>query len=297
MRKLLSLPLLALSASAAAQFNQLNEWSQRQNLFDDIHRSQLPAGTFRYRRGTVSLTVPDSQQRAPLIVWLAGVDLGSDTLTYSTEQLPDFFYEEGYALATIESARADRFDAEAVARNNAAAIASLVRQVNSARVDTGRIILMGTGASGHAAALLATDSHYLEEAGLSFAAVRGVLLIDGEGFDVPGSVANAEERHRRQYERVFGAEPERQSRLSPASYLASPNSPAFMFFATEGVSNFAAQARAMADALQTAGSRAEVRVIPPTTPHVPETYLGFPQDPETERLISDLRWLAGLEPR
>lgn len=297
-RYLVPLLLLALTAPALAQSNQINEWLQRRNLFEDLRASELPADTFRYGRGTVSLSISTKQERMPLIVWVAGVDLRLETLTYSTDWLPDFFYEEGYALGRVHSARGDRFNPEAVVRNNATAIARLIQEADPERVDTGRIILMGTGSAGHSAALLATDPRYLEEAGVPFVSIRGVLIIDGEGFDIPGRIAALEERRRRRYERVFGTDPDGQARLSPASQLAPPNSPAFLVHATEGVSDFATQAEAMADSLRNAGSRAEVRLVPPTTlVGAPRTYLGMPQHPQTAELRADLRWLAGLDTR
>lgn len=291
-------PLLALVLPAMGQA-QVCRWQGDLTAQEIVRPPDLPVVTIRYgpRDRIISLVRPRGGMRAPLIISVAGVDLRWETQTYSTAWLPNLFFEEGYAFAQIGGPRDDRYDPEAVARNNAAAIARLIREVDPERIDTSRIILMGHFSAGHFAALLATAPHYLEDAGVPFASVRGVFISNGEGFDIPGRVAAVERRRSRQYERVFGVDRQRQAALSPISHLAPPNSPAFVFHAAEGVSDFAAQAQAIAEALRGAGSRAEVRLIPRTMAYARATYLGTPQHPETARLKADLRWLAGLDAR
>ena len=291
-------PLLAFALPVAAHAQVCN-WQGDTAPQDNVRAPDLPVESLRYGPGdrSIRLTAPRRRERAPLIIWLAGVDLRWETLTYDTQWLPNLFFEEGYALAAVTSPREDRDDPEAVARNNAAAIAYLVREADPERIDTSRIILMGNFSGGHFAALLGTDPRYLEQAGVPFASVRGVFITNGEGFDISARIPAIDRRRGRQYQRVFGTDRQRQAELSPTSHLAPPNSPAFLFHAAEGVSDFAAQAQAMAGALRGAGSRAEVRLIPRTIAYALGTYLGTPQHPQTAQLKADLRSLAGLDAR
>ena len=70
--------------------------------------------------------------------------------------------------ATVESQTADVSSAIAWLRANAA----------SQGLDPNRIVLMGHSAGAHLAALVGTNPHYLQAAGVPLGAIRGVVLLD-----------------------------------------------------------------------------------------------------------------------
>ncbi len=293
MRKLVPFgPVLALPLAVAAAAQPARDAVP---LYEVVQPPPVRSEPMRYGPDgrTLDLTVPRTGRGAPIIVRLAGGDFARDATNYSTLWLPHLFDQNGYAFATIWIPRRDAEDAEAIARDNAAAIAQIVREIDRERVDVERIVLMGEGPGGHFAALLGTDPRHLEQAGVPFESVRGVFIVNGDGFDIPGRIATSDRHRARQYERVFGTDRAAQAALSPVSHLALPNSPAFLFHVVRGAPDFIAQAEALAAAVRSAGGRAELRLLPRTLRDARGTYLGAPQHPQTEELRADLRRLAG----
>jgi arylformamidase len=153
--------------------------------------------------------------------------------------------------ATVEQQAADLANALAWLRANATARG----------LDPDRIVLMGHSAGAHLVALLGTDSRYLKAAGVPLSAIRGVVLLDGAGYDVPAQASAERNIVKPMYEAAFSSDPKRQAALSPMTYAAAPNASAWLILPVARRADSRAQSQKLADALMKAGASANVTPI------------------------------------
>lgn len=291
MRLLLS-ALLLLAAPAAAQLDRYGPYP----VPEVGNPADLPAEPVRYGETPeqrVDLTLPPGAGPHPLVVWMAGADFARGADTVSTAWIPELLFDNGFALAEVRTRKDHEVGAAGVAQDNARAVAKLIADHREHGIDPNRVLLMGVGAQGHFAALLATDPALLQSAGAPFEAVRGVVVFNAEGFDVPARIAESRFRAH-YYRRYFGGDPDGQRALSPSAHAAAPNAPAFLFVADAEKGPFAAQADRMARALAAAGADARVWRVAPAFRQSEETHLGLPQHPRTADLLAFLRSAAGM---
>jgi len=256
----------------------------------------LSRHTLRYAssEGSIDLLVPRRDRPPPLVIHLSGADFGRDAARYPTHWLPNFFFDNGYALALVTTSPPRRIRAAGVLEESIAAIAELVADAERHGYDASRIILLGEGAGGQLAALLGTDHQLLARAELAPGSIRAVLILNGDAFDLPDRIATSPAFRRRQYERAFGSEAEDRRRLSPAAHLESPNAPMFLLYATEGLSDFAAQAAAFEAMLRRAGTAVELEHVPQSL-GATATLIGAPQNPQSAALLDKLDRATGQQ--
>jgi len=196
---------------------------------------------------------------SPLVVFVHGGGWKrGDKRNATGEQKPGHFLQQGYGFASINYRLVPGCTVEQQAQDVAAALAFLFQQAESLGFDPGRVVLMGHSAGAHLSALVGTDMQYLKKAGLGPQSLRGVVPIDGACYDVPRQVADGGELMRDTYAEAFGSGKERQRELSPTHHADAPNAPAFLLLHVQRADG-TAQARALGDALQKAGTPAEVR--------------------------------------
>lgn len=165
----------------------------------------------------------------------------------------------GYAVASINYRLIPQATVEQQAADVAAAIAWVRANAVRLGIDPSRIVLMGHSAGAHLVALIGTDPHYLAAVKLTPDAVRGVIALDGAGYDVPRQIAASGGRFMRTlYTTAFGEDAARQRRLSPTFHAMAPNAPAFLILHVDR-DDGKAQSEALGAALRAAGTPAEVK--------------------------------------
>lgn len=152
-------------------------------------RAERPAGMHEYAYGSdpkqrLDLMVPTGATKAPLLFFVhgGGWSIGDKAAGEATKApwangLGWAFASANYRLvpqATVEQQAADLANAIAWVRANAA----------KQGLDPDRIVLMGHSAGAHLVALLGTDTSYLAKAGVPLSAIRGIVLLDGAGYDI-----------------------------------------------------------------------------------------------------------------
>lgn len=195
---------------------------------------------------------------APLIVFVHGGGWKhGDKRSATGMQKVEHLTREGFAFASINYRLGPDATVEQQAADVAASVAWLRRRAPRLGIDASRIVLMGHSAGAHLVALVGTDPRYLAAAGLSLSDLRGVVALDGAGYDIPRQVAAAGRLMRGTYMEAFGLEPARQRALSPALQSFKPDSPAFLIAHIDRADG-KAQSEALAKALVQAGIPAEV---------------------------------------
>ncbi|MEL6877695.1 MAG: alpha/beta hydrolase [Pseudomonadota bacterium] len=194
----------------------------------------------------------------PLVLFVHGGGWAFGDHKMSVQQKPAHFTAAGYAFASTGYRLVPDASVEEQARDIASAVAALRGQAEELGFDPNRIVLMGHSAGAHLAALVSSDPHY---AGDDLAAIKGVVLLDGAGYDIASSMATANPRAKRLYSNAFGSDPERHGALSPITHVGAPDAPDWLilFVAERGRSG--EQSQMLAGELSTAGANAEAVAI------------------------------------
>jgi acetyl esterase/lipase len=192
--------------------------------------------------------------------------------------LPAYAARHGLTLASTSYRLAPEVSAREAAADVAAAVARLKEDL------PGRpLFLMGHSAGAHLAALVGVDPDYLGAHGLTPAAIAGVILLDGAGYDATGDRGGGMVGRAlgRMYEQAFGAD---AAALSPTLRVGPGRVyPPYLIFHIASRRDSAAQSRVLAEALVRAGGRAEVAVAPDDSHREINVGFGAPGDPEGER--------------
>ena len=117
------------------------------------------------------------------------------------------------------------------ARDCAAATAWVYRNIVRYGGDPDALFLSGHSAGAHLAAMVALDSRFLEEEGLSNDIIRGVVMISG-ATDIAGHVHSSVFTTREHIEETFGSSRAEQQAASPIN-LVSPDDPPFLIVTAE----------------------------------------------------------------
>jgi acetyl esterase/lipase len=163
---------------------------------------------------------------------------------------------EGLGVVAIDYRRTDRTPEQVVHPEHAAdaaqAFAWTYRHIAEYGGDPEQIVLMGHSGGGTLVSLLATDRRYLAAQGLSPDVVKGVIGVSAGTYDLtrlPG------------FEDVFG-NAEQQRQASPLTYVDGTQPPYLVLYAQFDNPGFAQDSTAFYQALVSAGSEAELQMIP-----------------------------------
>ncbi|MEN9315124.1 MAG: hypothetical protein RIS35_1517, partial [Pseudomonadota bacterium] len=162
--------------------------------------------------------------------------------------------EAGWAFASVGYRVLPEAGVEDQARDLAAGLRLLRRDAAWLGYDPDRILLMGHSAGAHLAALLASDDRWL---GDERHAIRGVVLLDGAGYDVSSEFDRRGTLARRLYADAFGNDPQRQRSLSPMYHVDECDPADWLIVYAEDRIDAVEQAGYFGDALRNAGLRVE----------------------------------------
>lgn len=171
---------------------------------------------------------------------------------------PQHFRDAGHVFASVGYRVLPDAPVEQQAADIGAALRALRAQAESGGFDPDKIVLMGHSAGAHLAALVASDPTY---AGEAFAAIRGVVLLDGAGYDVAAAVAKPTMEAPTLYRDVFGTDPARHKALSPIAHVGGEDAPHWLALYVAGREGAKAQSEALVAALAGAGRDAEAVAI------------------------------------
>jgi acetyl esterase/lipase len=202
-------------------------------------------------------TPDDAVGDAPLVVFIhgGGWSIGNRSMVQAK---PQHFKQAGYVFASAGYRLLPETPVEQQAADLGAALRALRGQAEAGGFDPDRIVLMGHSAGAHLAALVATDPTY---AGEAFGAIRGVVLLDGAGYDVSAAMATPTLELPNLYRDVFGTDPARQKALSPITHVGGKDAPHWLALYVAERANSRTQSEALMAALAKAGATAEAAAI------------------------------------
>jgi dienelactone hydrolase len=286
-RFLLAAAALLLSAAAGPPLAAAMQLPQ---LEDKDVPPPLVWDAFRYgksRRDRIDRVVNPIKGRPPVVVTVYSHEDFTRTGRYDEDWLDHYFFDHKLLPMKLHlDGNGHGNGAEHVAAV-AAGIGEIVRRAPRLGYDADRIVLVGSGWGAQVAALLATDPAWLEAEGVPLSSIRAVLVLDGFGLDLEAQLESADSRLRKEIGRMLGDEV--PARLSPLRHAAAPNAARFLFYAPPDAPEAAARAEALAAALRSAGTEAEVKRVERTRSDVWPSYPGHPRHSETEALARFLR--------
>lgn len=204
-----------------------------------------------------------------------------------------FFTGEGYVYVSINYRLSPAVVHPVHVQDVAKALAYVRSNVATYGGDPERIFVMGHSAGAHLAALVATDHRYLEAEGAPPSLVKGVILLDGAGYDIPVQYATAPRWLRDTYAQAFGTDPEAQRDASPVTHVVTGKAyPPFLIFHVANREASRLQSEAMAAALTGAGGEAEVIPAEGKTHGSLNRDIGRPGDIPTQAITQFLEELG-----
>jgi arylformamidase len=209
----------------------------------------------------------------------------------------EFFARAGYVYAAVNYRLSPKVEHPVHVQDVARALGWLHQNVAAHGGDPERIFLLGHSAGAHLAALVTTDARHLQRVGLTPSLVRGVVLLDGSGYDIGLRMTSARGWSQRMFRTAFGDDPEVWADASPALHVrAGAHLPPFLLFHVQGRAPSTRQAQVLAQRLQQAGGRAEVVPVTGRNHVTINERLVTPGDRVGTRLLEALRtWTSGRE--
>jgi arylformamidase len=281
--------LVAVGPVQAQGMGQPKDWGD-----DDPYQQPPPVNwhDFRYTddaRDRVFISGPTSGA-VPLIVGVDGSGWDAPVHDYDTRWVPYWAVHQSFVFARAGRRPIDELTVDQALRITAQAIARLRTDAARYHIDPNRIFLFGQGSGAMLATLLATDPHYLRDAGVPLEAIVGVAAINPDGLDLPALVVKGSPYRIKLIQRYAGKGHADLAAISPVSHTAAPNAAHFLFEVAAGEKDLLDNIVPTAVALNKAGTDVHVVVVPPSQHGVVESYLGGKTDnPATKALLSFLR--------
>ncbi|QIQ86785.1 alpha/beta hydrolase [Erythrobacter sp.] len=193
----------------------------------------------------------------PLVLFVhgGGWRIGSHKLV---QVKPAHLNAQGYYFASTGYRLVPNVTVEQQAEDIGAALKALRGQAGAIGFDADRIVLMGHSAGAHLAALVATDPKY---AGEAFEAIRGVVLLDGAGYDVKAQMAGAAPELWQVYYNAFTADEAVQEALSPVTHVGGRDAPNWLALYVADREASSAQSEALTQRLRASGVEAEAVAV------------------------------------
>ena len=210
----------------------------------------------------MDLLLPANGRPAPLLLFVHGGGWSIGDKRTGAGVKAAHFTAQGWAFASANYRLVPQASVESQAADIAAAIAYARGHAPEQGLDPDRIVLMGHSAGAHLVALVGTDPRFLAAAGVPMSAVKGVVLLDGAGYDIARQMASPGNLVAGMYDAAFGKDVARQKALSPTLHAAAPNVARWLILPIDRRDDSKAQSEGLAAALRLAGASAKVAPVP-----------------------------------
>ncbi len=158
----------------------------------------------------------ESQTPRPILIYIhgGGWAIGDKARVW---EKPEWAFRNDWVLVSVNYRLSPDVMHPEHARDVAAAIAYVHKNASRHGADSDRIVIMGHSAGAHLAGIVATDETLLGEYGLGPSDLKGVVLLDGAGYNIPNQMESKwlGKKSRAMFEQAFGLEPELWVQASP----------------------------------------------------------------------------------
>ena len=242
----------------------------------------------------LDIHLPDKKPETPRPVLVAihggGWSIGDKTNASFIQPKTSWFLDQGFVVVSINYRLSPAVEHPAHIEDVCAAIAWVEKNIGKRGGDPEKIYLLGHSAGAHLAALAAVDRERQKEAGMKPENLKGVILLDGAGYDVPKQMKDgpAIPRLQEMYRDAFTDDPEVQRDASPALRVSS-TPPSFLILHVARRQDSRRQSQLLADALESHGGKTTVTAVAGKSHATINRDLGKPGDPTTVAVAAFLK--------
>ncbi len=248
---------------------------------------------------SLDVYAPPGATSAPILVWVHGGGSARATRAKSPA-CRRHSCAKGFVVASVNYRLAPVVKFDAQAQDVAAAIAWIRKHAKDYGAAPEKIFLMGHSAGAHLVALVGTDESYLAAHGLSLSALRGVVPLDTEAYDLKGFAARFGGKLPELYAAPFTQDSATWAKASPATHVAKGKSIPPMIVAYSGGQKPHSNPSRKTDAeefvakLKAAGVTAEVIAAPEKTHMQIALEFGTPNDQVAAKVFAFLKTILGV---
>lgn len=223
-------------------------------------------------RTSLDIYNPAGLKNAPVMIMIhgGGWRMGDKANRGVNANKVPFFKDNGFVYVSINYRLSPEVQHPGHIEDVAEAVSWVSDNIGKYGGDGKRIFVMGHSAGAHLAALVATDDRRLKTHKKDLSLIKGVILLDGAGYDVAtqmkgtrifGGILNE------MYVGAFTSDPAVQRDASPLFHIsAGKNVPPFLIFTAGSRRDSVNQSTKMVEAMKNAGINAET-IDDPTKSH------------------------------
>jgi len=241
---------------------------------------------------SLDIYTPGRDDACPVMVFIhgGGWKAGDKSAVY---EKPSAFNEAGYVYVTVNYRLSPEVMHPTHVSDVAAAIAWVYENITEYGGDPGQIFIMGHSAGAHLAALVTTDEQRLKEYDYSPEIVRGVVLLDGAGYDMARLCELNPALWSQFYELPFGEDPAVWADASPINHVAPGKGiPPFLIVYVAERPTSRLMSGWLSDALRDAGVSAALVAAEDKTHATLNREMGEPGDEVTALVFEFLEGLS-----
>lgn len=246
---------------------------------------------------SLDIYTPSSRGPHPIMVMIhGGAWRTGDKESQSVSEIKSsFFTQQNFIFISVNYRLAPDDIHPAQVQDVASALSWIMENASTYGGDTGRLYLMGHSSGGHLAALIATDEHYLAGYGLSPRALRGVILLDAAGLDIPATMSPSSTF---MYTTAFGFDPGVWVAASPVYHLVpGEKAPPFLVCVGGQIPEWQQTGQQFAIKLASLGLPVRLVLLTEKTHNTMAMDVGLPFDPLTGNILDFIRLtLASAQP-
>lgn len=264
----------------------------------DVERD-VPYADPALERQVLDIYTPDDAQgkRLPVVFWIHGGGWQQGDKS-DVGLKPQFFTDRGCVFVSTNYRLYPHVDMATLIGDVARSLGWVHRHIAAHGGDPNRVIVGGHSAGAQLAALICCDQRYLKNEGVTFAALKGCIPVDGDTYYLPGIIAVAEIRAythglpqpgKSGHRVKFGNDPEKHLDFSAVTHIAKGKSvPPFLIMHVAGHPDTTAQAKRLSAELTKAEVPNTLFGGRETTHNKLNNDIGLPDDPGTAAVIKFL---------
>lgn len=237
----------------------------------------------------LDIYAPDGAKNAPVMIMIHGGGWANGDKANRgvwMNKVP-FFNQEGFIFVSINYRLSPEVKHPAHIEDVAESVVWVYDNIAKYGGDKNKIFVMGHSAGAHLAALVATDDRRLKKHGKDLSVIKGAILLDGAGYDIPNRMSTSIPFAgilERMYKDAFTEDEPVQKDASPYYHVAKGKKiPPFLIFTAGSRIASNLQSEKLAKALNDAGSKAEVINDPDKNHGGINTQFGLPDEMITKK--------------
>lgn len=176
----------------------------------------------------LNVYMPKKGSNSPMVIWIHGGSWtfgDKDNVLYKAE----YFTARGYVFASVNYRLSPEVKHPANAQDIADAVVWLHENAKHYSADPEKIFMIGHSAGADLAALIGIDEKYLQKSGGSLSILDGVILLDGNGYDIVQLMKNGSNKMKDWYKESFGFAKKDWDQASSVNFIKPDNPiPPFM---------------------------------------------------------------------